>query len=244
MRLFSTDPNEPGVFAVGQLSVGIFAIGQLSLGVVAIGQVARGVFAFGQLAVGVVAVGQAAVGIFHGTGMVALAGQRGFGLALHSLPRLVTEPAPSLAPAMPVADILAGNVPSGWIPSVLAVGPTGPRVIPDEGEDLHVDISLVRDELLAGVERGCDRAHVRVRREVTIDEGGYRQAEREVTLVAEHVVAYPSRRPRHFAYGRPPADKLGARATGVEIALRTLAFLVAVAIVSMATFWPLAEALF
>jgi hypothetical protein len=59
MRLVSTDPNEPGIFAVGQLAVGIFALGQLSLGVVAVGQLARGVFAFGQLAVGVVAIGQA-----------------------------------------------------------------------------------------------------------------------------------------------------------------------------------------
>jgi hypothetical protein len=244
MRLFSTDPNEPGIFAVGQLSVGIFALGQLSLGIVAIGQLARGVFAFGQLAVGVVAIGQGAVGLFHGTGMVALAGQRGFGIVLHSLPRLVAEPAPPLAPPMPVSDIVAGDVPSGWIPARLVVGPAGPRVIPDDGKDLEVDVLLVRAELLAGVARGCDRAHLRVRREVAIDQGGYRQAHREVTLVAEQVVVYPSRRPRHLAYGRPPAGRPGAPATGVEIAFRTLAFVIAVAIVSVTTFWPLAEALF
>ena len=244
MRLFSTDPNEPGIFAVGQFSVGVFALGQTSLGVVAIGQLARGVFAVGQLAVGVVAIGQCSVGLFHGTGMVALAGQRGFGLVLHSLPWLVAEPAPPLAAPVPVAHIVAGEVPSGWIPARLVVEPAGPRVIPDDDGHIEVDISLVRADLLAGAARGCDRAHVSVRREVAIDEGGYRQAQREVTLFAEQVIVYPSRRPRHLAYGRPPAGTPGAPAKNLEIALRTLAFLIAVSIVAVTTFWPLAEALF
>ena len=102
----------------------------------------------------------------------------------------------------------------------------------------------VSADLLAGVERSCDRAHLLVRREVAIDPGGYREAQQEVTLVAEQVIVYPSARPRHLAYGRPPAGKPGSIATSAEIALRTLAFIVAVAIVSVVTFWPLAEALF
>jgi hypothetical protein len=244
MRLFSTDPNEPGVFAVGQLSVGIFALGQMSLGIVAVGQLARGVFALGQLAIGVVAIGQGAVGLFHGTGMVGLAGQRGFGLVLHSLPRLVVEPAPPLEPTTPVSDIAAGNVPSGWISARLAEGPAGPSVTADSGEALDIDILPVHAQLIAGVSQGCDRVHLCVRREVAIDQSGYRDAHREVRLVAEQAVVYSSRRPWHLAYGLPPAGKLGEPATGVEIALRTLVFVVAFAIVSVATFWPLAEALF
>src|SRR5262245_45469032 len=115
MRIFSTDPEQPGVFAVGQLAVGVFALGQLSLGVVAVGQLARGVIAIGQLAVGVVAIGQGAVGLWHGTGMVALGGQRGFGGVLHLLPRLVDEPLPELAPPTPIADLVGGAAATGWI---------------------------------------------------------------------------------------------------------------------------------
>ena len=41
----------------------------------------------------------------------------------------------------------------------------------------------------------------------------------------------------------PPTGKPGGPATSAAIVLRTLAFLIAVVIVSVATLWPLAEAL-
>jgi hypothetical protein len=61
---------------------------------------------------------------------------------------------------------------------------------------------------------------------------------------ADQIILFTSRRPWHLAYGRPPAGKPRERASGTEIALRALVFLVAVAIVSVTTFWPLAQALF
>lgn len=86
MRLLSTNPDEPGVFAIGQVATGIFAFGQMATGVIAIGQLARGVVAVGQLAVGFVAVGQACYAPLWGGGMVGITG-RGFGFVLKMLPK-------------------------------------------------------------------------------------------------------------------------------------------------------------
>jgi hypothetical protein len=62
MRLFSNDPTEPGIFAVGQFVTGIFVLGQFGRGIFVIGQFAVGVFAVGQFAVGLLwAFGQFAV---------------------------------------------------------------------------------------------------------------------------------------------------------------------------------------
>jgi hypothetical protein len=86
VRILSTDPEQPGIFAIGQEAKGIFALGQMATGVVAVGQLARGVFVLGQLAIGVVAVGQGAVALGWGGGMIGVVG-RGFGIVLKLLPR-------------------------------------------------------------------------------------------------------------------------------------------------------------
>ncbi len=86
MRILSTDPDEPGIFAIGQVATGVFAFGQMATGVIAIGQLARGVVAVGQLAVGFVAIGQACYSVVWGGGMVGLTG-RGFGFVLKTLPK-------------------------------------------------------------------------------------------------------------------------------------------------------------
>ena len=90
MDIFSTDPDRPGIFAVGQIAYGVFALGQMATGVIAVGQVARGVIAVGQGAVGFVAIGQGAIGVVYGGGMLAVAG-RGFGICLKMLPKLIFE---------------------------------------------------------------------------------------------------------------------------------------------------------
>jgi hypothetical protein len=87
VRIFTTNPNEPALLAVGQEAVGIFAFGQVALGVVAVGQMARGVFVVGQLAIGVVGLGQGVACLGWGGGMVGVAG-RGFGVVLRVLPKL------------------------------------------------------------------------------------------------------------------------------------------------------------
>jgi hypothetical protein len=86
VRIVSTDPEQPGVFAIGQEARGIFALGQMATGVVAVGQLARGVIVVGQLAIGVVAVGQGAVALGWGGGMIGVVG-RGFGIVLKLAPR-------------------------------------------------------------------------------------------------------------------------------------------------------------
>jgi hypothetical protein len=242
VRVFSTDPNEPGVFAVGQEAVGIFALGQSALGVVAIGQFARGVIAIGQLAVGCVCVGQGAFGLFHGSGMVAVAGQRGYGLVLHLLPRVVAEPAPQLHPPTPIASLLGGEATSGWIPMSIVAAAGAPTAVSDEAPGVAVDLRAVQGALQAGHAGGFDRAHVRVRAEVAVEPSGYRETQREVTLVAEEIVAHRTKPRRHLAYPLPPMGKPGGRAGRLGIALRTLAWLIALAVVYFVVFEPLAHA--
>jgi hypothetical protein len=86
VRILSTDPDQPGIFAVGQFATGIFAFGQMATGVIAIGQLARGVVAVGQLAVGFVAIGQVCGAVVWGGGMVGITG-RGFGFVIKTLPK-------------------------------------------------------------------------------------------------------------------------------------------------------------
>ena len=85
----------------------MIAIGQVSLGVISIGQVARGIFCVGQGAVGVVCAGQGALGLWHASGLLGIAGQRGYGIILHTLPRLVREAPPELAAPTPIDKHLA-----------------------------------------------------------------------------------------------------------------------------------------
>ncbi len=177
MRLFSTDPSEPGVFAVGQVAVGIFAFGQLSLGVVAIGQVARGVIAIGQLAVGIVAIGQAALGVLYAGGMISVGG-RGFGICLRLLPKVVVErfQRPQLPPIGSVADVLAKG--RGWVlahvtSDGLAVDGLSERAAPplELGEEARPQLDRARAE---GHTHAC--LTLRVEERAVDEEVGYREA--------------------------------------------------------------------
>ena len=120
MRVFSFDPAEPGIIAVGQISTGIIAFGQFATGVVAIGQAARGVVAVGQGALGVVAVGQAAVGLWFAGGAQFAVGlwcrQMWHGDGISLLPswvrRTFPEPAP---PTLSTLRELMVTKEEGWI---------------------------------------------------------------------------------------------------------------------------------
>jgi thioredoxin reductase len=37
VRILSTDPDVPGIFAIGQVATGVFACGQMATGLIAIG---------------------------------------------------------------------------------------------------------------------------------------------------------------------------------------------------------------
>jgi hypothetical protein len=240
VRIVSTDPDQPGFFAIGQVAVGVIAVGQLALGVIAIGQLARGVICIGQGAVGVIAIGQGAVGLWYGTGILALAGQRGYGLALHTLPQIVRDPLPDLAPPTPLRDLVEGRVGSGWIPAKLdARG----LIEPDEGP-APLDASNVYSALLDAQRRGLDRLHVKVRASVVPEASEYRAARSHVLLVAEQIVAYSSDRPAYLAYGVPPKGAPGGRASAASIVVRTIVWLIALVVVFFVSFVPLAEALF
>lgn len=243
MRLVSTDPDQPGIFAFGQFAVGVIAVGQLALGVVAIGQVARGVFALGQAAVGVFAVGQGAIGLYHGTGMVALAGPRGYGLALHLLPRVLREEPPLLPPAIAAAELLERRSERGWLHAKLLDGAGGARVVL-EGASAPVDTAMLQGRLDAARAEGNDWVHLLVSAEADVDEAGYREAETKVRLVAEDAIPYPSKPPWRFAYGAPPKGTPRFPVTPLGAALRTSGFVVAALIVLVATFLPLARSLF
>jgi hypothetical protein len=112
MRFFTANPNEVGVIAVGQMATGIIAFGQL----------ARGCIAVGQAAIGLVAVGQASVGVFQATGMVGVAGRRGFGIIIPLIP---TISPPSIPPATTSFADLRGGRGAGWVKATLATDPLG-----------------------------------------------------------------------------------------------------------------------
>jgi len=115
MDWLSTDPNRPGVFAVGGEAVGIFALGQAALGVIAVGQVARGVIAVGQGAVGIVAIGQGALGVLYGLGMVAT-GAFGGGLVLRMVPKRQVAADTPPPQATPIELLLEAGEGTGWVP--------------------------------------------------------------------------------------------------------------------------------
>lgn len=241
MQLLSTNPRHPGIFAIGQEAVGIIAFGQLALGVVAIGQVARGVFCVGQGAIGVFAIGQGAVGLVHGTGMVALAGNSGYGLALHLLPRRVSEPLPRLPPTVDVADLVSRRLEGGWIEARIERDASGEPSLVAEGNRRLVTTGM-RERLLFALQRNEDRAHVRARVDVVVDDAAYRSAETHTDVIADDIITWASRRPRHWAYPKPPKGSLGEPASTNAIVIRTLGWLVALAIVCVASFLPLAQA--
>jgi hypothetical protein len=113
VKLFDVGQEAYGVIAIGQFATGVFAFGQIATGIVAIGQVARGVFVIGQVAVGVVSVGQLAFGLYAAWGMLGLAGRRGGGIVLKIFPRR-DEDEEDLPPLVPAADVLSGQLASGW----------------------------------------------------------------------------------------------------------------------------------
>lgn len=97
--MFSTDPSEPGLFAVGQVSFGVFALGQAAVGLVAVGQAA----------VGLVALGQGAIGLYWGAGMLNV-GARGF--PLNIAPRY---PVPRELPDTTDLSQVEAGYGDGWI---------------------------------------------------------------------------------------------------------------------------------
>jgi hypothetical protein len=241
--IVSTDPSRPGIFAFGQFAVGVIAFGQVSLGVVAIGQLARGVFCLGQGAVGVACIGQGAVGLWHATGMVGVAGTRGYGIVAHLLPRLAREKPPQLAPTTPIEDIVSGSAPGGWVSARLIGTNGGPATVAIEGAQA-VDTSAVQTTLDLGLPSGNDRAHVYVHAETSIDATDYRQSEKHVRLVAEHAVTYRSSPARYLSYPSLPKGELGDRPSTATFVYRSIAYLVVVALVTLICFLPLASALF
>ena len=97
MRLFSNDPVEPGIFAMGQFVTGIFVVGQFG----------RGIFVVGQFAVGVFAVGQFAVGLLWAYGQFSVAARaRSFMGALSLVPKFRWPwEAANLPPSSPLSEI-------------------------------------------------------------------------------------------------------------------------------------------
>lgn len=194
MRIFSTDPNEPGIFAIGQVAVGVFAFGQLSVGVIAIGQLARGVIAIGQVAVGFVAVGQGALGVLWAGGMGAVGG-RGFGLCLKILPKIVLEKfeRPQLPPVGTVRDVVEQG--RGWVLARIKDG----RLHVD-GEPVDYALSdQAKAELAKAIQAEHNHACLTMRAEdrVLDQDAGYRQAvERERVLSVARMSSWVERAPQ------------------------------------------------
>ena len=233
MRIISTDPREPGIIGVGQEACGIFAFGQTAHGVVAVGQLARGFFVVGQLAIGVFAIGQGAIGLWHATGMVGLAGQRGYGLILHTLPRLVTDPRPELPSVVPLAEIARGATAEAWVAVRITTREGAPAIDPDDGDAL-IDVSAIYPRLVAALQAGQDAACVKVRASVVHGPSvGYRDpGAARLELVADDVVPFVRRPPTHLAFSVPPKGAPGkGRASAGGIAARAAIW------VGMLVFW-------
>lgn len=239
MRFLSTDPQVPGVIGVGQEACGLFALGQSAHGIVAVGQLARGVFVLGQLAIGVFAVGQGAIGLWHATGMVGLAGARGYGFVFHMLPRVVAvEPQPTLPKTVGLEQLADGNVSEGWVLARLVTKGGAPAVELDDG-DARVDVSAVFPRLAAALKLGLDRAAVRVRATFVPDaSSGYRSASAHLELVAKDAIAYGSHPPVHFAYASAPKGEAKAAASAFALVLRSLAWMAVLGFWCAFVAWP------
>lgn len=216
MDWLSTDPDRPGVFAIGQEACGIFALGQLATGVVAIGQVARGVVAVGQGAVGVVAIGQGALGVLYGAGMVAVGG-RGFGLALKLLPKVRIErfDRPDLPPLSSLGQLRAGEVRQGWLLARIDDG-----ALSVDGAPLEIEPTA---ELTGQLRQASHERHTHACVTVEVEDraqppqGGYRQASpRERVLVGKRIKSWREAQPRVHLEG-PLTDAVGllVRAVGM-----------------------------
>lgn len=175
LEIISTDPDRPGIFAIGQVASGVFAFGQLSTGVIAIGQLARGVIAIGQGAVGIVAVGQGAIGVLYAGGMIA-AGGRGFGFCLEVLPkiRVSKHVRPALPPLSSLAELQ--DLERGW----LLVEVEGGELVID-GREAPLELTPeAREQIAKAIAAEHNYACVAIetkRRVVEPESGGaYRQA--------------------------------------------------------------------
>lgn len=196
MDLFSTDPDRPGVFAVGQIATGIFALGQMATGVIAIGQVARGVIAVGQGAVGFVAVGQGAIGVLYAGGMMAVGG-RGFGICLKVLPkvRISRHERPKLPPLTELAGFAEES--RGWL--LCRVGKDGELLV--DGAPAPLELSAeATAQLATAAKEGHNHACVTVEVDERLKEekaGAYREAaDRERVLVGRRLSSWFEGQPR------------------------------------------------
>ncbi len=242
MQLFSTNPQSPGIFAIGQEAVGVIAIGQGALGVVAIGQIARGIFCLGQGTIGVFCVGQGSVGLVHATGMLGIGGTSGYGIVLHLLPLRVAEPLPNLPPTISIDSLVRREMSDGWIAASITLGPDREPTVVIDGM-LRVETSAIRERLASALQRGQDRAHLRVRADVVVDDSLYRSAETHMALIADDAITYTSKRPHHWSYGRPPKGVVGGPASIAAIVARSVLWLVVLAFVTAVTLQPLATSL-
>ena len=198
LRILSTDPDHPGIFAVGQLAYGIFALGQLSTGVIAIGQVARGVIAIGQGAVGIVAIGQGALGVIYAGGMMAVGG-RGFGICLKVLPKIkVTKyERPSLPPLSTLDELSNPEQKRGWLLVEIQDG----KLVVDGREaplELTPDaVAQVKQAIAEEHNHACVTIEAKERVVEPEAGGAYRQAaERERVLVGKRLSSWFEGQPR------------------------------------------------
>lgn len=205
--LFSTDPDRPGVFAVGQVAWGIFALGQMATGVIAIGQVARGVVAIGQGAVGFVAIGQGAIGVLYAGGMMAVGG-RGFGICLKVLPKLRISR--HLRPKLPPLSSLASFATEkrGWL--LCQVSRDGELTV--DGAPAPLELT---DEAKAQLQKARADEHNHACVTIEVDErvkeeraGAYREAaDRQRVLVGKRLSSWFEGQPRVHLEG--PLTNLG-----------------------------------
>jgi len=218
--LFSTDPDRPGVFAVGQIAYGVFALGQMATGVIAVGQVARGVIAIGQGAVGFIAIGQGAIGVFYTGGMLAV-GSRGFGGVLQIMPKvtLLKYERPKLPPLSPLAHFSKAE--RGWLLAELKDG-----ALQVDGQPLGFDLSAdAREQVEAANAAGHNFVCITVEviEELKGDRAGaYREAaERDRRLSAKRMSSW---------YEGPPRLNIEGPLTGIGgLFLRSLGFVALIA---------------
>jgi hypothetical protein len=176
MRLFSNDPTEPGIFAVGQFVTGIFVLGQFG----------RGIFVIGQFAVGVFAVGQFAVGLLWAFGQFAVAARaHSFMGAISLVPKLRWPwEEPNLPPSSPLAEIAQEKQFEVWGRATI----TNPAEPESAGKKINIQYAYpalataVEQAAKEGVKEGV--LFVQNIQEKTIEEAkGYREIPKTETVL-------------------------------------------------------------
>jgi hypothetical protein len=176
MRIFSNDPVEPGIFAVGQFVTGIFVIGQFS----------RGIFVIGQFAVGVFAIGQFAVGLLWAYGQFAVAARASsFMGALSLVPKLrwPWEEA-NLPSSLPLLEIAQEKRLGTWGRAKLT------RTAEFESVGKKIQVQYTRPELAEAVTKAANKGvsegllFVQAPQEQTVEEArGYRETPKTETVL-------------------------------------------------------------